>query len=96
MSKRIERLLWVAACLATQIGATAAAEPLKTGFVTTLSGPAGYLGQDIRDAFFSPPMPCITACSSPPPSTPRTSVSIPGGPDGPGERFWQRSRIRAP
>lgn len=25
--------------------------PLKIGFITTLSGPAGYLGQDIRDAF---------------------------------------------
>ena len=25
--------------------------PLRIGFITTLSGPAGYLGQDIRDAF---------------------------------------------
>lgn len=27
------------------------AEPLKIGFITTLSTPAGYLGQDARDAF---------------------------------------------
>lgn len=26
-------------------------DPLKIGFITTLSGPAGYLGQDIRDGF---------------------------------------------
>ncbi|MDV2966685.1 ABC transporter substrate-binding protein [Nitratireductor aquimarinus] len=26
-------------------------EPLKIGMITTLSGPAGYLGQDIRDGF---------------------------------------------
>lgn len=29
----------------------AAAEPVKIGMITTLSGPAGYLGQDIRDGF---------------------------------------------
>lgn len=28
-----------------------AQQPLRIGFITTLSGPAGYLGQDIRDAF---------------------------------------------
>lgn len=28
-----------------------AQEPVKIGMITTLSGPAGYLGQDIRDAF---------------------------------------------
>lgn len=28
-----------------------AQSPLKIGFVTTLSGPAGYLGQDVRDGF---------------------------------------------
>jgi branched-chain amino acid transport system substrate-binding protein len=27
------------------------AAPLRIGFITTLSGPAGYLGEDIRDAF---------------------------------------------
>ncbi|MFC6490763.1 ABC transporter substrate-binding protein [Nitratireductor sp. GCM10026969] len=35
------------ALLATAVNA----EPLKIGMITTLSGPAGYLGQDIRDAF---------------------------------------------
>ncbi|GAA4130602.1 ABC transporter substrate-binding protein [Aminobacter aganoensis] len=29
----------------------AAADPVKIGMITTLSGPAGYLGQDIRDGF---------------------------------------------
>lgn len=29
----------------------AAAEPVTIGMITTLSGPAGYLGQDIRDGF---------------------------------------------
>ncbi len=28
-----------------------AQEPVKIGFITTLSGPAGYIGADIRDAF---------------------------------------------
>ena len=31
-------------------GARAAAS-VKIGMITTLTGPAGYLGQDIRDAF---------------------------------------------
>src|SRR6188768_1269579 len=26
-------------------------QPVKIGMITTLSGPGGYLGQDIRDAF---------------------------------------------
>ena len=30
---------------------TAAQSPVKIGFITTLSGPAGYLGQDVRDGF---------------------------------------------
>ncbi|UXM95080.1 ABC transporter substrate-binding protein [Bartonella sp. HY329] len=29
----------------------AAQEPVKIGMITTLSGPAGYLGQDLRDGF---------------------------------------------
>ncbi|WP_378942122.1 ABC transporter substrate-binding protein [Mesorhizobium sp. ANAO-SY3R2] len=29
----------------------AAADPVKIGMITTLSGPAGYLGQDVRDGF---------------------------------------------
>jgi branched-chain amino acid transport system substrate-binding protein len=32
-------------------GPALAQQPLKIGFITTLSGPAGYLGQDVRDAF---------------------------------------------
>jgi branched-chain amino acid transport system substrate-binding protein len=42
--------------LAASIAALAAfpafaADPVKIGMITTLSGPAGYLGQDIRDGF---------------------------------------------
>lgn len=41
-----------AACLALTLTGTAQAEEtLKIGMITTLSGPAGYLGQDIRDGF---------------------------------------------
>jgi branched-chain amino acid transport system substrate-binding protein len=29
----------------------AAADPVKIGMITTLSGPGGYLGEDVRDAF---------------------------------------------
>lgn len=43
------------ACLST-VGlglahTTAAAEPVRIGFITTLSTPAGYIGEDQRDAF---------------------------------------------
>ena len=43
----------VAALLGTGMGAVQAqgAPPLKIGFVTTLSGPGGYLGEDLRDGF---------------------------------------------
>ncbi len=41
-----------AAALAFAVSGTAQADdPLKIGMITTLSGPAGYLGQDIRDGF---------------------------------------------
>jgi branched-chain amino acid transport system substrate-binding protein len=43
--------LAAAATLATPAILRAQAAPLKIGFVTTLSGPGGYLGADIRDAF---------------------------------------------
>lgn len=48
------------ACVSFVVGVVAAAvgvssataqEPLKIGFITTLSGPAGYLGRDVRDGF---------------------------------------------
>ncbi len=42
------------ACLATTLCAAAAAqavEPVRIGFITTLSTPAGYLGEDSRDGF---------------------------------------------
>ncbi|MFX4385221.1 ABC transporter substrate-binding protein, partial [Acinetobacter baumannii] len=28
-----------------------AADPVKVGMITTLSGPGGYLGEDMRDGF---------------------------------------------
>lgn len=37
--------------IGTALASTAQAEPLKIGFITTLSTPAGYLGEDARDAF---------------------------------------------
>ena len=41
------------ACLASAgwAGAASAADPVKIGVITTLSGPGGYLGEDMRDAF---------------------------------------------
>src|SRR6185437_11390432 len=40
------------AALASAMPAQAQAQaPLKIGFITTLSGPASYLGADIRDGF---------------------------------------------
>jgi branched-chain amino acid transport system substrate-binding protein len=40
-----------AAVMALSATAAYADDPLKIGMITTLSGPAGYLGQDIRDGF---------------------------------------------
>lgn len=37
--------------LSAALVAVAQAQPLKIGFITTLSTPAGYLGEDARDAF---------------------------------------------
>ena len=36
---------------ALMVTAAAAQQPLKIGFITTLSGPGGYIGADVRDAF---------------------------------------------
>ena len=40
-----------AAALVLSVSAAYAEDPVKIGMITTLSGPAGYLGQDIRDGF---------------------------------------------
>lgn len=48
---RINTLLSSTLLALTIGGAAYADEPLKIGMITTLSGPAGYLGQDIRDGF---------------------------------------------
>jgi branched-chain amino acid transport system substrate-binding protein len=49
---RFKALASAAIIASAASGASAwADEPLKIGMITTLSGPAGYLGQDIRDGF---------------------------------------------
>jgi branched-chain amino acid transport system substrate-binding protein len=45
------RFVLVLAAAAIGVFPVAAQQPVKIGFITTLSGPGGYLGQDIRDAF---------------------------------------------
>ena len=49
----IARMAAAGAVAATLLGFSAASaqQPLKIGMISTLSGPAGYLGVDIRDAF---------------------------------------------
>lgn len=49
---RIKALAFGLAASVLAVGAAAAQQaPVKIGMITTLSGPGGYLGQDIRDAF---------------------------------------------
>jgi len=43
--------LYLSAMTCVLAGAAAAAEPVKIGFITTLSTPAGYIGEDLRDGF---------------------------------------------
>ncbi len=50
-SRNFTAALAGASALMLAAGAAIAQEPVKIGFVTTLSGPAGYLGEDARDAF---------------------------------------------
>ncbi|WP_436636942.1 ABC transporter substrate-binding protein [Microbaculum sp. FT89] len=47
------RLTFAALGISTALVATAAFadDPVKIGMITTLSGPAGYLGEDVRDGF---------------------------------------------
>ncbi|MBM4220290.1 MAG: ABC transporter substrate-binding protein [Gammaproteobacteria bacterium] len=47
----LARTLFSAALAVGPLSLAHAQAPVKIGFVSTLSGPAGYLGQDIRDAF---------------------------------------------
>lgn len=51
MLKFASVLLVAGAVQAAAVSGVAAQEPLKIGFITTLSGPAGYLGRDVRDGF---------------------------------------------
>jgi hypothetical protein len=48
---RLKLLALTVGVLCLGFGQAQAQQPLKIGFITTLSGPGGYLGQDIRDAF---------------------------------------------
>lgn len=45
------KILLTAGLLSAMVTLGHSQEPLKIGMITTLSGPAGYLGQDIRDGF---------------------------------------------
>lgn len=47
----IKQTLWAAGLAWTLGGAAQAGEPVKIGFIATLSTPAGYIGEDERDAF---------------------------------------------
>jgi hypothetical protein len=75
----MKRLTFLYAALLAAAGSTALAqEPLRIGQITTLSGPGGYIGQDIRDAFSSPSTSKAASsaacrCSS----LPRTTASSP-------------------
>lgn len=48
---KLTRLAAISAIALAAVGAARTDEPVKIGMITTLSGPAGYLGQDIRDGF---------------------------------------------
>ncbi|PSM20127.1 ABC transporter substrate-binding protein [Nitratireductor sp. StC3] len=48
---KMKTVLLAAATSAAMAATAWAQEPVKVGMITTLSGPAGYLGQDIRDGF---------------------------------------------
>ncbi|MDR5653593.1 ABC transporter substrate-binding protein [Ruixingdingia sedimenti] len=47
----MKKRLLASTMLCLTAGAALAQEPVKIGFITTLVGPAGYLGQDVRDGF---------------------------------------------
>ena len=52
MSAFLSRAALAALLMSTTIAATPAfAEDVRIGLITTLSTPAGYIGEDIRDAF---------------------------------------------
>jgi branched-chain amino acid transport system substrate-binding protein len=51
MALHLRRRAVLAASLAAPFVAHAQGAPLKIGMITTLSGPGGYLGADIRDGF---------------------------------------------
>ena len=48
---RAKAVLWGVALSAALALPAVAQEPVKIGMITTLSGPGGYIGADIRDAF---------------------------------------------
>jgi branched-chain amino acid transport system substrate-binding protein len=48
---KFKTFAWCVAAMMFGASQTLAQQPVKIGFITTLSGPGGYLGQDIRDAF---------------------------------------------
>lgn len=47
----IRKTMAIGALLAGACAAAQAQDPVRIGFITTLSTPAGYIGEDLRDAF---------------------------------------------
>jgi len=47
----MNKSILAALCLMALLSQAEAQQPLKLGFITTLSGPIGYVGVDMRDAF---------------------------------------------
>ena len=45
------KVVWGIALFAALAVPAKAQEPVRIGLITTLSGPGGYIGADIRDAF---------------------------------------------
>ncbi len=47
----VKQIVWALALFAVLAAPARAQEPVKIGLITTLSGPGGYIGADIRDGF---------------------------------------------
>ena len=88
---RADRFVLAFALAAILGGSAVAQEPVKIGLITTLSGPAGYLGADIRDGF-------LLALEQP--GVPKTQVMVeddggkPGQAKATAERFLKTDGVK--